>query len=112
MRSNGLRFWAFRSLLGLLLFIPTGFHQLVAATRTAASVSLSDVNAAITAAARGDTVLVPAGTSAWSGSLKITKGIRLIGGNGGTTSISRSGVAVSIDPDSTATINEETIQVS
>jgi hypothetical protein len=50
-----------------------------AATFNAASPSLADVRAAIDAAADGDSVIIPRGTAAWSSTLKITKGISLIG---------------------------------
>ncbi len=46
-----------------------------AATVTAASCSQTDVQAAITAAASGDTVLVPAGSCVWTSTLEIKKGV-------------------------------------
>ena len=51
----------------------------LADTHTAASVSYSDVNAAVSAASSGDTVFVPAGTATWSSTLTITKGITFQG---------------------------------
>ncbi len=59
-------------------------------TITAASCSYADVSSAITSAAIGDTVNVPAGNCTWSSTLLINKGISLIGGNGGTTKITAS----------------------
>ncbi|HEU0209503.1 MAG TPA: hypothetical protein VFQ78_11050 [Candidatus Udaeobacter sp.] len=57
-----------------------------AATRNAASPSFADVSAAVTAAADGDTVVVPAGTATWSSTLVISKGIT-IQGAGATSTI-------------------------
>jgi hypothetical protein len=50
-----------------------------AAVRNAASPSVADVTAAINSAADGDTVMLPAGTAVWNSTLRITKGISLIG---------------------------------
>ncbi len=47
------------------------------ATVTAASCSLTDVRAAVDAAADGDVVKVPGGSCAWSGGLSTTKQIRI-----------------------------------
>lgn len=41
--------------------------------------SLASVQSAVTSAASGDTVLIPAGTFSWAGSLSITKAIFLVG---------------------------------
>ena len=49
------------------------------ATIEATSVKLADVQAAITQAAGGDTVNIPAGTASWTKRLTITKGITLKG---------------------------------
>ncbi len=46
---------------------------------TAASPALADINAAISSAQSGDTVVVPAGSATWNGNLVINKGIALIG---------------------------------
>src|SRR6266704_1133356 len=45
----------------------------------AASPSLVDVTTAIASAVDGDTVIVPAGTASWTGTLTITKGVSIIG---------------------------------
>lgn len=82
-----------------------------AATRTAATGALPDVSAAVSASARGDTVLVPAGTFVWSGALTLTKGINLFGAGVDVTTIRRAGLLISIAPDSTAIANEETIRI-
>jgi hypothetical protein len=82
-----------------------------AASRTAASASLSDVSAAVSSSARGDTVIVPAGSSTWSSSLTLTKGINLIGAGIDSTTLSRSGILILIQPDSTAIANDEAIRV-
>jgi hypothetical protein len=60
-------------------------------THTAASASLADVRAAISAANEGDTVLVPAGSATWDSALDIRKGILLIGAGIGNTIITRGG---------------------
>src|SRR5579859_2642983 len=59
----------------------------MAATNSAVSASLSDVQAAVNAASPGDTVLVPAGKSTWSSSLSISKQINLIGAGNNATFI-------------------------
>ena len=61
---------------GLFLAIPSATQ---AAIRNAASPSLADVTAAINSVADGDTVMLPAGTAVWNSTLRITKGISLIG---------------------------------
>lgn len=50
-----------------------------AATINAASVSFTDVSAAVSAAVDGDTVIVPAGTASWTSTLYVTKSISIIG---------------------------------
>jgi hypothetical protein len=50
-----------------------------AATHAAASCNLSDVETAVSAAAVGDTVTIPAGTCTWSSELSISSGITLTG---------------------------------
>ena len=73
-------------LLGVLSAVPAG-----AATTTAASCSQADVQAAITAAASGDTVLVPAGACTWSTPVSISgKRLKLLGAGIGKTSITDS----------------------
>ena len=56
-------------------------------THTAAGCSYNDVNAAVTAASSGDTVVVPTGIATWSSELMITKGIILKGAGIGNTVI-------------------------
>ena len=63
------------SILSLLLCAMTAR----AATNTAATASLSDVTAAVSASVDGDTVIVPAGTAGWSSSLTVNKSISIIG---------------------------------
>jgi len=76
----------------LLLFLIVLWDvKLMANTITASSPSLRDVQSAISSAVNGDTVIVPAGTAAWSSTLVITKGINLIGQ---TTTDSVAGTAV------------------
>lgn len=50
-----------------------------AAVIAAASCSRANVGTAVTSAADGDTVLIPAGTCSWTTELDITKGITLMG---------------------------------
>lgn len=61
-------------------------------TRTAASASRADVGDCYAAAQNGDTILVPAGTSAWTSALTVAKDVSIIGAGIGQTNISRSGV--------------------
>lgn len=112
MRSSGFEVRFLRSFLGVLFLFGPCSSKVFAGTRNAASTSFADVSAAVSAAARGDSVLVPAGSITWSSTLTISKGVRLIGGNGGPTTITRAGVMIAINPDSTAIANEEVIQVS
>jgi hypothetical protein len=75
--------------LAALLFAASGAAQ--ATIINAASPSFVDVATAIAVAVDGDTVIVPAGTAAWTSTLTITKGISLIGQ---TTTNSVAGTAV------------------
>src|SRR5438552_4769315 len=65
------------ALLAALLFGASGAAQ--AKSITALSPSLFDVTKAIGSAVDGDTVIVPAGTAAWTTRLVITKAITLVG---------------------------------
>jgi hypothetical protein len=75
----------FRSALNLLLSWLLAALLLVAsdaaqgAVVNAVSPSLADVTAAIHSAADGDTVTIPKGTAAWTSTVKISKGITLMG---------------------------------
>jgi hypothetical protein len=76
----------------LLLFLIVFWNvKLMAITIKASSPSLKDVQTAISSAVNGDTVIVPAGTAAWTSTLVISKGITLIGQ---TTTDSVAGTAV------------------
>jgi hypothetical protein len=77
------------SVLAALLFATAGTAQ--AKIINAASPSFADVSRAVASAVNGDTVIVPAGTAAWSSTLIITKAIQLIGQ---TTTDSVAGTAV------------------
>jgi hypothetical protein len=68
----------------LLLFLCASAQ---AATVPAASCSRTDVGNAVTAAASGDTVSVPAGTCTWSSTLTINKSLILLGAGVGATKI-------------------------
>jgi hypothetical protein len=74
----------------LALFMP-GFLASWAATRVSASCSLADVTAAVSSAAEGDTVTIPAGSATWTGSLTVTKGITIQGQGGAVTVLTASG---------------------
>jgi hypothetical protein len=74
----------------LLLLIVLGRVKLQATTITASSPSLRDVDAAISSARDGDSVIIPAGTASWASTLVITKGITL---QGQTTTDSVTGAA-------------------
>ena len=65
-------------------------------TINAASASQSAVQAAINSAKDGDTVLVPAGSASWSGTVTMTKAIDLVGAGIGNTIITHSGVGLSV----------------
>jgi hypothetical protein len=67
-----------------------------AATRTAASASLTDVSAAIAASVDGDTVNIPAGSATWGSTLKLTKAITLKGAGSGSTKISANGITMMV----------------
>jgi hypothetical protein len=75
----------------LLIWTVLGCVKLSAATITASSPSLRDVQAAISSVRNGDTVIVPAGAASWTSSLVITKGISL---QGQTTTDPVAGTAV------------------
>ncbi|MBE9484243.1 MAG: hypothetical protein IMY74_05325, partial [Bacteroidetes bacterium] len=73
--------------------------EIHADTHIAVSCSYADVSEAIAAASPEDTVLVPAGSCTWNSTLEISTGINLIGGNGGTTTITRgSGPLINYNP--------------
>jgi hypothetical protein len=78
----------------------TVFGKVDAAVITAASVSLTDVTTAITLAADGDTVVVPAGTATWSSTVLVTKGITIQG----ATTVDTSGTGL-------GSVNDQTIIV-
>lgn len=66
--------WALALATGLVIS-----SHLEANTRTAASAALADVQAVVSAAASGDTVVIPAGTATWTSTLQVTKNINLRG---------------------------------
>lgn len=75
----------------LVLFTCVYTVQANAATITASSCSLSDVQSAISSADSGDIVIVPSGTATWSSTLAITKSITLAGAGIGQTVITCTG---------------------
>lgn len=80
---------------------------------TASNTTYAAVAGAVAMASRGDTVVVPPGSSTWSSSvtLSLTKGINLIGSGAGNTIITSSNEIIDIRPDLTAIANEETIRI-
>ena len=101
-----------RFFIGLLCFCLSAL-SVQAVTITAVSPSFSDVLAAVSSAARGDTVVVPSGsgTVTWSNTLSLTKGIFLSGPGRDNLAITCTGTCISVAPDSTAIANEEIIRV-
>jgi hypothetical protein len=83
-----------------------------AVTRTAADTTQSAVQTQVTASAPGDTVIVPAGSSTWSGTITLTRGIIIEGAGIGSTNITNNGVSFSVSPSSTAITNEETFKIT
>jgi hypothetical protein len=75
----------------ILISLTMSVSPLRAATWNAASVSQSDVAAAIASAAAGDTVQIPAGTATWSGSVTVNKAITVAGAGTNSTQISGAG---------------------
>lgn len=72
-----------------------------AATINAASCSQADVQAAVTSANAGDTVVLPAcGETQWSGAITVSKGITIKGAGIDATTISRGGRAIHINNSS------------
>lgn len=67
------------------LVVLSAFHGVEAQTINAASCSSTDVQVAINAASPGDTVLVPAGSCAWSNVVTIAKAITLQGAGAATS---------------------------
>src|SRR6476469_400964 len=67
----------FGAVFAALLLAVSGTAQ--AATVNARSPSFADVSSAVASAAKGDTVIVPAGTASWTKMLVISKPITLIG---------------------------------
>ena len=63
--------------IAVLLLITSGEGE--AAVVSAQSTSFSDVQSAVSHAANGDTVTIPAGTSSWTQTLTVTKAITLLG---------------------------------
>lgn len=83
-------------LLFLLLLLPNITWAACAGsspTWTAASASIADISACVTAANPGDTINVPADSKTWTGQLSITKGVKLIGAGIDLTTITYAGDA-------------------
>jgi hypothetical protein len=75
-----------RKLLAIIICILLPF-QSIAATVAADSCSRTDVQAALTAASRGDTVTIPAGDCTWSATVTYTKALIIKGAGAGSTII-------------------------
>jgi hypothetical protein len=94
---------ALGSLLATLILALSGSAE--AAIIRAASVSQSDVSAAIALATDGDTVIVPAGTASWTRALTISKAITFQGAGIGNTIILDSLPATAPNPQSVLIVN-------
>jgi hypothetical protein len=78
----------------------------------ASSCERDDVQAALDAAGRRDTVTVPSGACTWGAGITITRGVRLVGAGAGATVITDpTDEAVHIEPDSTAIAGGEVIDL-
>lgn len=80
--------------------------EVYADTHKAASCSYFDVSSAISSASAGDTVIVPSGSCTWSSTLKITKGINLIGSGIGNTVIKRASSCIIVYVPSDYDLNQ------
>lgn len=78
-------------IVGLVLGVQT-LRPAEGAVRLAKSASYSDVSMAVGSAESGDTVTIPPGTSVWTNTLVIKKGINLLGSGTNATLIVASGV--------------------
>ena len=76
-----------RKLLAIIIFCILLPFQSIAATVAADSCSRTDVQAALTAASRGDTVTIPAGDCTWSATVTYTKALIIKGAGVGSTII-------------------------
>jgi hypothetical protein len=76
---------------GLTVSLCAGATSLQAATITAASAKLADVQTAINSANSGDTIQIPAGTASWSGSITLRKSL-IISGMGTNSTIIQNAV--------------------
>lgn len=87
-------------ILKLMAYVAVAFLYssfVYAATRTAASCSLSAVTAAISASTPGDTVTVPAGTCSWTGGINIPTGVTVQGMGVDSTIINWVGASTAIN---------------
>src|SRR5215510_16166503 len=73
--------------------------------RFAASASRTDVNDCVTAAASGDTVHVPAGSSTWSAPITVAKDLTLLGAGKTSTRITMNGTCFDVDNGVTTRIS-------
>jgi hypothetical protein len=71
---SGFRYAALAEVL-LLIFTGQGEGSVINATST----SFADIKSAVSRASTGDTVTIPAGTSRWTQTLTVTKGITILG---------------------------------
>src|SRR5215813_6901241 len=106
------RFFALRLLVCCLLFSASG----IAATVNASSCSQSAVQSAITSANVGDTVVLPACSVTWSGTLTVSKAITIQGqtsctGKGQTLSCS-DGTTISASGSASFSINTNGVRIT
>lgn len=76
-----------RKVCEIIIAVLAGTFTASGATIAAASPSWADVSNAVRSAASGDTVSVPAGTAAWTGTLVVTNAIAIVGAGIGETII-------------------------
>lgn len=73
-----------KTLITCIILVLLSVINVSAATLTATSCEIAEVQSKVTAAERGDTVIVPPGNCIWSSRLNLTKAIRLVGAGRGT----------------------------
>lgn len=75
----------------IIVFCLASFASMRATNGPLADVARTTVAAAVTAAGRGDTILLPTATATWSSTITLTKGISIIGTGMSNTVIKASG---------------------
>ena len=91
-----------------------GIDSVAYSACTSSTPDYNTLSACVAAADRNATISVLAGdgTETWGSTLTLTKGVTLTGPGRDSLVITRSGTAISIEPDSTALSNAETIKIT